>query len=121
MKKLFIVLLMAVVVLLPSCESEEEKALRETREACVDIIETVADVLENKGVGISDKEYAELNALVDEFKENVKNEATIDGIKDLAADALDPLMLYAMFTLDGNTYKEVYDELETKYSGILGA
>lgn len=122
MKKLFIVLLMAVVVLLPSCESEEEKALRETREACVDIVETVADVLEDVGPdsGMSDSELDEIRTLVADFKEDVKNETTIDGIKDLADDTLEPLMFYAMFCVDEATFNDVYGKLEGKYPELLG-
>lgn len=122
MKKLFIVLLMAVVVLLPSCESEEEKALRETREACVDIVETVADVLEDVGPdnGMSDSELDEIRTLVADFKEDVKNETTIDGIKDLADDTLEPLMFYAMFCVDEATFNDVYGNLASKYPELLG-
>lgn len=122
MKKLFIVLLMAVVVLLPSCESEEEKALRETREACVDIVETVADVLEDVGPdnGMSDSELDEIRTLVADFKEDVKNETTIDGIKNLADDTLEPLMFYAMFCVDEATFNDVYGNLASKYPELLG-
>lgn len=121
MKKLFIVLLMAVVVFLPSCESEEEKALRETREACVDIVETVADVLEDVGPdsGMSDRELSEIKTLVADFKEDVKNETTIDGIKDLAEDTLEPLLFYAIFVVDEATFNDVYGKLESKYPELL--
>lgn len=119
MKNFLIILIVAMIALLPSCESNEEKMIRQTKEDYIDIAEDLLDLF--KGTDISDADFDAMKADVDEFKKTLKNTSDMSVIKEETIDLVDNFVFTAYFYVDMDTIDEYLTENQGTHPEIFGA
>ena len=105
MRKILIVLIALMVMLLPSCASEEEKALNSARDKYEDILDGFADLLKDND-NLSKNDVSDMNEMIDIAKTKMAEAETVEAIDEAGKNATANLMFMSMFVLTEDEFME---------------
>ena len=112
MKKIIICMLIALL-LVPSCKSEEEKAIDTSRKMYEDVIDGLYDIIKDGGITGNDKD--DVDEVVAAFSNAVKNATSEDEVDEIGTETAGTLLLISLFYTDEDTLNEFMEETVRKY------
>ena len=113
MRKILIVLIALMVMLLPSCASEEEKALNSARDKYEDILDGFADLLKDND-NLSKNDVSDMNEMIDIAKTKMAEAETVEAIDEAGKNATANLMFMSMFVLTEDEFMEHVNKIVDK-------
>ena len=117
MKKIFVVMIVLMVMLLPSCASKEEKVLNEAREKYEDIFDGFADILKDND-NLSKNDVDDMNEMIDIAKTKMAEAETVEAIEEAGKNTTANLMFMAMFVLTEEEFMDHVNKIVDKYPDL---
>ena len=117
MRKILIVLMALMVMLLPSCASEEEKALNSARDKYEDILDGFADLLKDND-NLSKNDVSDMNEMIDIAKTKMAEAETVEAIDEAGKNVTANLMFMSMFVLTEDEFMEHVNKIVDKYPDL---
>lgn len=117
MRKIFVAMIVLMVMLLPSCASEEEKEMKAEREKYAYILDEFADVLKNDD-DLSKNDIKDMNEMISIAKTKMVEAETLDEIQEAGQTAAANLTFMAMFVLTEDEFMDYVDKIVDKYPDL---
>ena len=117
MRKILIVMIALMITILPSCASEEEKALNEARDKYEDILDGFADLLKDND-NLSQNDVDDMNEMISIAKTKMSEAATVEAIEAAGRNATANLMFMSMFVLTEDEFMDHVNKIVEKYPDL---
>ena len=114
MRKILIIMLLLVIMLFPSCKSEEDKA----KDMYITAIDELGDLLLE--VNIDEDDKAEIAEMIEGFKDSFNEETELEEIKSAGEEALGNLFFGALFYLTEDQLTGYITDITRKYPELEG-
>lgn len=117
MRKIFVVMIVFMIMLLPSCASEEEKALNSARDKYEEILDGFADLLKDND-NLSKNDVEDMNEMINIAKTKMADAETIEAIEEAGKNATANLMFMSMFVLTEDEFMDHVNKIVKKYPDL---
>ena len=109
MRKILIIMLLLMIMLFPSCKSEEDKA----KDMYITAIDELGDLLLE--VNIDEDDKTEIAEMIEGFKDSFNEETALKEIRNTGEEALGNLFFGALFYLTEDQLTEYITDITKKY------